>query len=1309
MNNDVIFNIIAETNKFDGAIQSATNKAGELDKAMDGASNSSSNLKNNLITGAVAGVAASAANKLMTAIASMKDEALQASDALDGYNYALGFIGINESKIESSKAILKDYALSTTYNMKDVLKTAQVLGAAGEKEFDRVTTSLGNVVAMGDGAEQEFSAVSDSLGKINTIGKVTAKDWQSFTSNIPAAASLLKDKLKEMGVYTGDFATAMSKGKITAADFNKALVELGDNDFATEYAKGTAFYTGSMNNLKNSVINAWLEIEGQIGKSNITGMINEVAEYMTKAGSVVSDVIGVVKSNGDWLAPLAKSGAVMAGSYTGIMKVKAGYGAVTGAVKSFMGIQAAQVAVTKQASAATTAEAVANTRNATAVKMSSAMKARNSAIVATNIRASKLEATSLRLGTMAQSQYARGSIGMATASKMASAAVGTSATIVGKSSMALGNAAGLASKFGGALMASLGPVGIATIAIGALTFGISKYKESQAKAVEEAHNAAETMQGKMTDALTKAEERYSDAAESITGSLSKIAQQQALVGTGVKGFTNNSLAKTIIDEHTNISESLKDTLEKQLQDEIQYIQTRKTLTDKEKKDRISSVSAEYKAKTDQANANQKGIEKISEKIRSNNGKATKEDIAELEKYVEKAKALAKKITPDAEGKLDKFTSKTETGGKLSKEDKAEYHKALEETYGKEIALIEEVTAKKAGLAESEKERTAIMTEGAKEQGAVLDKMWDSILKANGAETEGISLAQEKNGLLKVTQGMTDEQKQSVKEFNEYLTTQSPEAAKAWAEMSGESVWRSTEEGGGAFIYGQNITQQYMDGLKANPGQAEEIVNTIKQSVENGFSINGEQVFYKGVDVSTAYSNGIKSKTPDEAIAFIKSQVDNDNMIVDKTGEGGEVSRTYAGGIDGKSNDVAIAAKKAADKAKQAKAPNLSPEGAKVVKSMSTGVDGSAGLVSSASKKAMLKAKDAKAPNMKTIGAAVPEGMAAGMNGSSNLVVNAAAALAAAIPAKIRKLLGINSPAKKLIPTGISIPEGISVGITRGTAMAVKSGVVSSKAIMAGIQTTIKKTMSTAGLANVVGANYVKMLKNAQAAALKGVTDPEQAKAIRAYWDKLIKDADLDRKRTVELAGIDDNFNKQLANQESSLTNYRTKQNKAQDKALKNSKKLKKLRKALDKKGITSKQRKKINADIKKEENRIKNLYQSRIKQKEKQVEANKKLIQQRYDLAKANAKNKQEVEDLNKAMEKELENAGKAMDSMQISYLQGNGGQTGLPTTGSGNNTNVEQILFEINTNNPDEVSQAVTDALNNILGKNIRNGVSQR
>ena len=50
---------------------------------------------------------------------------------------------------------------------------------------------------------------------------------------------VLDQALKKNGAFTGNFRDAMANGEITAAEFNKALLELGSKPVAVEAAKST--------------------------------------------------------------------------------------------------------------------------------------------------------------------------------------------------------------------------------------------------------------------------------------------------------------------------------------------------------------------------------------------------------------------------------------------------------------------------------------------------------------------------------------------------------------------------------------------------------------------------------------------------------------------------------------------------------------------------------------------------------------------------------------------------------------------------------------------------------------------------------------------------------------------------------------------------------------------------------------------------------------------------------------------------------------------------------------------------------------
>lgn len=294
----------------DDASQNLMKIRDELNK-IDGASKPASSgmarFKDSVVTGAVMGIAQAGVRKLGSAMKNSVSSITSASDALRSYDYSMKFIGLNDKRIEQSKKVLKDYAYSTVYSVKDVLNVSQVLAASGTKNFDAVATSLGNVVALGGGAEQEFKSVAEALGKAGTQGKMTAQNWSSFATNIPASASMIEKELKKMGVYTGDFATAMSSGKIGIKDFNQALVNLGDTDYAKDFAKSSNFFVGASQKIQNSIEELGVDLLEAIDPNVFTGFMNIIGDSIKSFGDVLKTVVEYVVANKDWLLPLIAS------------------------------------------------------------------------------------------------------------------------------------------------------------------------------------------------------------------------------------------------------------------------------------------------------------------------------------------------------------------------------------------------------------------------------------------------------------------------------------------------------------------------------------------------------------------------------------------------------------------------------------------------------------------------------------------------------------------------------------------------------------------------------------------------------------------------------------------------------------------------------------------------------------------------------------------------------------------------------------------------------------------------------------------
>lgn len=111
-------------------------------------------------------------------------------------------------------------------------------------------------------------------------GKLTTENWNQLADAIPGASGKLQEALLKNGAYTGNFRDAMSKGEITADEFNKALMDLGMTDVAKQAATSTSTIEGAMGNLEAAVTGG-LTDAFNLFKPAVTGGINAAATAVT--------------------------------------------------------------------------------------------------------------------------------------------------------------------------------------------------------------------------------------------------------------------------------------------------------------------------------------------------------------------------------------------------------------------------------------------------------------------------------------------------------------------------------------------------------------------------------------------------------------------------------------------------------------------------------------------------------------------------------------------------------------------------------------------------------------------------------------------------------------------------------------------------------------------------------------------------------------------------------------------------------------------------------------------------------------------
>ncbi|OWW63381.1 tape measure protein [Enterococcus hirae 67-03-C5] len=282
-------------------------------RKLDGLKDKLSSLKSAFSFGAVAGLASQAVSGVVNSFMGLKDEAVEASDSMDKFVQTMQFAGIDNSKIEESKTVMKDYADQTVYELGDVMNTTAQLAANGVKDFDGLTQAIGNVNAVSGGNSDTFKSVAMAMTQTVGAGKLTTENFNQIADAIPGASGKIQQALKEMGAYTdGDFREAMANGEISAEELNEAFMQLGMTDVAKKAAGSTATIEGAVGNLQASAVNMINEIINAFGKGNITSLISDIGKGIDGLTTKIKPAMESIKNVAQPVFDMLKKGADIA-------------------------------------------------------------------------------------------------------------------------------------------------------------------------------------------------------------------------------------------------------------------------------------------------------------------------------------------------------------------------------------------------------------------------------------------------------------------------------------------------------------------------------------------------------------------------------------------------------------------------------------------------------------------------------------------------------------------------------------------------------------------------------------------------------------------------------------------------------------------------------------------------------------------------------------------------------------------------------------------------------------------------------------
>lgn len=229
---------------------------------------------------AIGGLAVKGVTALWDTIKGFAGDVVNMSDSTDKFMNTMSFAGIDTKAVQAAAKETRKYADATVYGLDDIQNTTAQLAANGIGNYMELTEAAGNLNAVAGGNADSFKSVAMVLTQTAGAGKLTTENWNQLADAIPGASGKLQEALLKNGAYTGNFRDAMSKGEITADEFNKALMDLGMTDVAKQAATSTSTIEGAMGNLEAAVTGG-LTDAFNLFKPAVTGGINAAATAVT--------------------------------------------------------------------------------------------------------------------------------------------------------------------------------------------------------------------------------------------------------------------------------------------------------------------------------------------------------------------------------------------------------------------------------------------------------------------------------------------------------------------------------------------------------------------------------------------------------------------------------------------------------------------------------------------------------------------------------------------------------------------------------------------------------------------------------------------------------------------------------------------------------------------------------------------------------------------------------------------------------------------------------------------------------------------
>lgn len=211
-------------------------------------------------------------------------------------------LGGNQERLNSIMAQIKEYALASSLNTKDMVGAVQMMtsfGIEAEKSIDYLK-AIGDI-SMGDTGK--FNSLALAFSQMSAAGKLMGQDLNQMVGQ---GFNPLEEISRKTGKSIGELKEEMSKGAITSKMVQDAFISVtsAGGKFYGMSAEGAKTLNGQISMLQESFDNMFNEI-GSKGEGVVMGAVKLGTSLVENYEQVGRVILGLITTYGTYRTALA--------------------------------------------------------------------------------------------------------------------------------------------------------------------------------------------------------------------------------------------------------------------------------------------------------------------------------------------------------------------------------------------------------------------------------------------------------------------------------------------------------------------------------------------------------------------------------------------------------------------------------------------------------------------------------------------------------------------------------------------------------------------------------------------------------------------------------------------------------------------------------------------------------------------------------------------------------------------------------------------------------------------------------------------